>query len=511
MPGLGLLGTRAHRLGVAILAVVVVGSGILGFAILRDPLMAAGNILASGSIQGIGIALAVAGLCWVAVIIGTYLISRPRKMTRQQRAIGAAVVGVMSLLVSAPTAVGTAYSLQTANLSGGLFQSEDDSQSQTRPSLEVGRRDPWANKERVNLLLLGGDSGAGRDIDLGVRTDTMMLASIDTRTGATLIIQLPRNLQGAPFPAGSPLAAQFPYGFDNGGDSMLSAVWNDVPNMLPDMFTDTDYPGADALKWAVEGVTALKVDYFVLVNIDGLVNLVDAMGGVRLNVNFPIAKGGSTDAYNCGEEGWIPEGPNQLLNGTDAMWYARSRCNSPNADYSRMQRQSCLVNAVIDQADPAGMAVRYEAIAKATGDMVSTDIPQEHLSAMVELAKRVQNARFVQRITFIDGENGYWSAYPDFDLMASQISAALVAMSAPPATEPATSEPTQPAGEAPPAEVPVTDPAAPAQPSASASQNPVEDVTDACAYRHEEPLEGVLIPDTVPIYTPPPTEPAKTP
>lgn len=499
VPGLGMLGTRAHNLGVLILSALVLGTIGVGFTIARNPALTAGSALQSGRMKGIAITLAVLGLVWVAIIAGTYLVSRPKRMTQTQRTVGAVLVSLMSLLVSVPMAVASAYSFETAKVSKGVFQSERQSQSQTRPTL--AQRDPWADKPVVNLLLLGGDSGEGRDADLGVRTDTMMLVSIDTHTGATLIIQVPRNLQGAQFPAGSALAQRYPYGFDNGSSSMLNAVWNDVPSMNPDLFTATDYPGADALKIAFEGVTGLKVDYFVMVNIDGLVNLIDAMGGVSVNVNFPIAKGGSDEDGNCGEAGWIPEGPNQHLGGWDAMWYARSRCNSPNADFSRMQRQSCLVNAVIAQADPTTMATRYEAIAQAAGDMVSTDIPQEHLSAMVELSSRVQKAHNVKRITFVHGENGYYSDYPDFQLMHAQIAAALESMANPAPAQP----PAEPAGPGEPGAA-VDQP--PAGGQLDPTSAPVENVTDACAYRHEEPLPGVWIPPTVPVYVPPPSEEA---
>ncbi len=507
VPGLGLIGTKLSRLGFAIVTLLIAGTAALVYYVLQNPTLTAGNILQSDWISTIGIVLGALALVWVSIIVGTYLISRPRKMSPTQRAVGAVVVGTLSFLVSAPLAVGSAYSFQTAVLSGDIFHSEDDTQSQTRPTLD--QKDPWAHKPRVNILLVGGDSGEGREADLGIRTDTMMLASIDTTTGSTLIIQLPRNLPHAPFPETTPLYEQFPYGFNDGATSMLNAIWNDVPAMFPGLFANTDYPGADALKWAIEGITGLPVDYFVLINIDGLVNLVDAMGGVTLNINFPIPMGGSTE-WGCGQDGWIPEGPGQHLDGIQAMWYARSRCNSPGGDFGRMERQSCLVNAVIDQADPATMATRYEAIAKATGDMVSTDIPQEHLSAMVDLAGRVQQARSVQRLAFIDGQNGYDASYPDFDLMKEQVAEALGLL--PPGTEPTESAPAEPTEPAPPPVEP-TDPGqvpeTTGDPEASPTPTgPTEDVADVCAYRHEEPAGDVQVPATVPVYTPSPsTEP----
>ena len=506
-PGTGFIGTRADRLGKIMLAIILV-AGIAGaFVLLGDPLATAGAALQSGTMMLIAVVLLLVMAVWVALILGTYLISRPRRISRRQRIGGSVAVGLLSLVIALPMTIASAYAYQTARLSGNIFQSQNDTQSQTRPTLAA---DPWADLDRVNILLLGGDSGAGREEDLGIRTDTMMVASIDTHTGATLIIQLPRSLQYPIFPEGTELADVYPYGFDDGAESFLSSVWHVVPTEHPELFTNTDYAGADALKYAVQGVTGLKMDYFIMVNIDGLVQLIDAMGGVTVNVNYPLAKGGSTE-YGCGQDGWIPEGPNQHLNGTDAMWYARSRCNSVRGDADRMARQSCLVNAVINQADPATMLVRSEAIAQAAGNMISTDIPSEDLSAMSDLAGRVQKGNNIQRLTFVHGENGFYADSPDFDLMHEQVAGAINAMAATPTPEPVPTvgtttqaAPTTAAEE--PAQNEQTDPGTQAteeQTSEPSATSVAETVVDACAYQHEEPSPNVTVPETVPVYTPP--------
>lgn len=521
LPGAGMLGTRRHWVGVVTLALLVAGSGGL-FAIVRtNPAGVAGIALQARWMFAIAIGLALVAIAWIAIITGTYLITRPTDITKVQRRIGAGLVSLLSFLVSAPLAVGSAYSLETALLSGGLFGDEGDSQSQTRPTLDT--KDPWTDKPRVNILLLGGDTGEGRDIELGVRTDTMMLVSIDTATGNSVIVQLPRNLQHPIFPENSRLAEAFPYGFNNGGESMLNAVWQDVPSLHPELFNNTDYPGADALKWAVEGITGQRVDYFVLVNIDGLVNLVDAMGGVTVNVNFPIAISGSDENGNCGEGGWIPDGPNRHLDGYQAMWYARSRCNTPTYDFGRMQRQSCLVDAVIKQADAATMVTRYEGIAQAAAQMVSTDIPQEHLPAIVELANRVQKSRQISRLSF-DPFNLPWysSEYPDFAQMRQAVSNAIAASipaSSPSGQPSSIQQPAPPPGEtseAPTTEAPPSQPGnEPTMPSNAGSGEstaapPAENISDTCAYRQEQ--STLPVPDTVPRYTPPAaTEPSGSP
>lgn len=486
VPGLGLLGTRAHLLGL-IMVTMTLTSGIgLAYVVWRDPTVFAGNALQAGTMLIIAIALAMLAAIWAIVILGTYVLTHPRELTSGKRLAGALTTGVLSFAVCAPVSIASAYAFETSLLSGKIFTGGD---SITRPTLEA--EDPWANMERVNILLVGADSGEGREDELGIRTDTMIVASIDTKSGNTVLIQLPRNLENPIFPDNSELDRYYPYGFQSGGDTMLNSVWNTVPAEYPDFFKDTDYAGADALKFAIQGSIGLKMDYFVMVNIDGLVALIDAMGGVTVNVNFPIAKHGSIDTYDCGYGGWVAQGPDQHLNGEDAMWYARSRCNDTHPmgpDFGRMKRQSCLISAVMRQANPANMVSRYEAIAQATGNLVSTDIPQDDIAAMVELATRVQNAKNISRLSFVNGQNGFDSGYPDFALMKTQVNEA-IALSMGVSQTPDSSVPEVTPTEAP-APVPTETYQEPVPTETSSdiysTQAPVENVDDACAYHPEE-------------------------
>lgn len=504
--GLGLIGTKFTWLGACILGLAVLATaGGVALAVTK-PLDLLASLVNVPTLVIIGLVLAVIGLAWVVLCAGTYLVSRPRGLSRIQRIVGAIVVALTSTLVITPMAIASGYAFETARITAKLFGSETDLPSQTRPTIAKG--DPWKDIPRVNILMLGGDSGQGRPEEVGVRTDTIMFASIDTKTGNTVLVQIPRNLQRPIFPDDSPLASVFPWGFDDGDLAMISSVWNYVPDAYPDLFEDTAFPNADALKWAIEGTTGQKMDYFVLVNIDGLIQLVDAMDGVRVNVNYPIAKGGSTES-GCGEAGWILEGPDQKLNGTDAMWFARSRCNSPGSDFGRMQRQSCLVNAIIKQANPVNMATRYEQIAKAASSMVETDIPQEHVDAIIELASRVKNGR-ITRLAFVDGFNGFSSQFPDFELMRQQVDEAIAQSSGNAETsETPASAPTETADsgtQSAPQTEETTQPADPGEPSEAESQThepgTVQEASDACAYHHEEPA---WVDPTVPRYTPEPS------
>ena len=144
-----------------------------------------------------------------------------------------------------------------------------------------------AHHGRYNVLLLGGDSGAGR---WGLRPDSMTIASIDEETGRTVLIGLPRNMANFPFAKGSVMAEQFPQGFDCEG-----CYLNGVSTWAQDhtaLFGKSKQPGVDATIMAIEGITGVKINYWAMVNLQGFRDLVDAVGGVTLNVRQPIPVGG---------------------------------------------------------------------------------------------------------------------------------------------------------------------------------------------------------------------------
>ena len=496
LPGLGLAGARqrwAKILGV-LLPIGFLG-GLIWLAVraVMNPEKAIGWITNTDFLFRALVVLIAAGLGWACLIALTHLITRPKGLTTTKRAIGAGLVIALTFIVSAPLAVGARYTLSQLQLLGSI--TGDDVTAGSRPNIDTNAENPWKDTPRLNILLLGADSTGTRIKDAGnsvytPRTDTIMVASIDTTTGDTTLIQIPRNLKYTPFPEGSKLAQLFPRGFRGAGDEAewyVNALWEktvagDHPEMVEALGTPTPtYPGAEVLKQGIEGITGLHMHYFALVNIDGLEQLINAMGGVRVNVNRKLPIGGD---HQTGRRphGWVQPGENQLLDGYNAMWYARSRFDSD--DYDRMARQSCLVNAVIKQADPLTMLTRYESIAQASSDMVMTDIPQEVLALIAQLAVKVKDAS-ITRLAFVQGQNGFNAGNPDFTLTRTRVQDAIT----PPThtSEPtATTTPTETPSTTKPSPTP-TKQTSPEQPQPSdAPASTAEQVTNACAYNPQE-------------------------
>ncbi len=424
IPGVGLLAAGRRKAGAVVLTVFVLGLVTLGLWAVVDPKGLASVAVTPELLNLVSVIAVLIGLAWVVVVIASHLALRNRPSS-PQRIAGGLLVGLLAFAVGAPMAVAARYSYDQADLVANVFQRQDKSKSATRPTMDPkgGQNDPWKDKKRLNVLLLGGDGNSKRP---GIRTDTVIVASIDTQTGNTTLISLPRCIANMPFPKDSPLHEYYPDGFTDGDpdnlEYCLTAMYENVPANVPkDVLGETDNLNADVVKISVGEALGLNIDYYVLVNLKGFEQLIDALGGLTLNVNFFIPKGGDTDA-GIPPSDFLTPGPNQHLDGKDSLWYARGRFGY--SDFSRMDRQRCVINAIIKQANPANLLARYEAIAKAGKEIVQTDVPQEMLPAMVELATRVQGGN-IRSVVFTHGKDGFLVYRPDFDMMRDRVQKAI--------------------------------------------------------------------------------------
>ncbi len=238
--------------------------------------------------------------------------------------------------------------------------------------------EPALADRRIAVLLLGSDAGPGRT---GTRTDTIILAVLDVDTGRAGLFSVPRNFVGVPLP--DELSDAFP---DRRWPQMINALYS-YASRYPERFPDARDPGAAALKGAISKLTGVPVDYYALVDMAGFVRLVDALGGVTIDVPRPVATWLSPPVPG---EDWayyeIPAG-RQHLNGHQALAYVRSRTGT--SDYDRMSRQRCLLGALRRQADLPTLLLAFPALTEALKDAVRTDVPLDVLPQLAELALAV--------------------------------------------------------------------------------------------------------------------------
>ena len=482
VPGLGLVRTRWRASGLFLTAIAVGLAATIGLAAL----VARGALFSwavnPAVLRVIWVGLIAFGALWIISIIATHLLTRPRPPTGWQRVGGAALVGVLAFAVAIPTFVGARSVYDTASLIGTVFTDADEPGASPAPTFG-NAIDPWANKPRLNILVLGADTGADR---VGTRTDTVIVLSINTRTGDAVMYSLPRQTLRMPFPKGTALYRRWPNGFYLGGDpgeSMLNAMYAAVPAVAPEAIPAAKNPGAKVLQLSVGEALGLQIDYYAMVDLNGFVQLVNALGGVTVNISKPVPVGGKNPTNIGGSDGfppdrWLAPGPNQHLNGYDALWFARGRYNTD--DYERMSRQRCVIQAVSRQANLTTIVANYEALTKTGSDIVQTDVPNSAIPALLELALKVRAAP-LRSISFENDKDGFSTTHPDWDIVRERVAASLdpdTASASPSASASASATPKKSTATT---RAPsVTPSATPATPSVA--PDGTHDVADECAY-----------------------------
>ncbi|WP_235529936.1 LCP family protein [Nocardioides sp. Root151] len=302
---------------------------------------------------------------WAALFVDAWRLGQPLTLVKNQRLMVVGVNGVLCFTVAGTLLFG-AHLVTVQRDFAAMFANGKVSD---------------AEHGRYNVLLMGGDSGAGR---WGLRPDSMTIASIDEETGRTVLIGLPRNLENFKFKKGSVMDEQFPDGFDCEG-CYLNGVSTWAGDHT-DLFGKSKSPGIDATIMAVEGITDLKINYWAMVNLQGFKDLVDAVGGVTVTVRDRIPVGG----LGSDVTGYIEPGTRKL-NGHDALWYARSREGSD--DYSRMARQKCMMNAMATQVSPQKVVSNFGEIAEAGGSMIETNLPRSEFATFIDLALKAKDQK----------------------------------------------------------------------------------------------------------------------
>lgn len=241
------------------------------------------------------------------------------------------------------------------------------------PSLSIP---PWDGKERLNILLIGADEQEG-----GHNTDTLIVVSIDPVTKQVAMFSLPRDTVNVPIPSGP-----------------ARSVWGrDYANKINSFFVNNRnrgdlWPGNDrtrgynALKAVMGELYQLDVRYFVEVNFEGFKKVVDAMGGVTINVQMPVVDDRFPGSTGRAQRLYIPSGI-QHMDGEQALRYARSRNTS--TDFDRGARQQRVLLSMREQVDPQNLIPRLPELIAALKTAVRTDVPLDQIDELLGLASEV--------------------------------------------------------------------------------------------------------------------------
>lgn len=246
------------------------------------------------------------------------------RQRRRGRIIRRTVLGVLlAFLVTAGTATAMWFNSIVARLSdAGIIT----------PELQAVLVDSDVAREPFYMLLLGTD---GRPGETSYRADTIILARIDPTEQHVTLISIPRDTR-----------------ITYKGETMkINAAHTEE--------------GAAGMVEAVNELCGIEISHYAEISFDGLVQLVDALGGVEVNVPDEIDDPKAAD--------FTIEPGLQTLNGEQALAFCRSRAFA-DGDYTRMRHQrifvAALANTILNKTD----ATQLPGIIDAMADMVATDL-----------------------------------------------------------------------------------------------------------------------------------------
>src|SRR3569833_782510 len=356
-------------------------------------------------VQGFWLIAIIAGIvilaiAWAGIVIWSFQVGRPQGLPTAMRMVAGALVVILALMICTPLVYAANATYVLRDTLSSIFPGDD------RSGAAVNAANPWKNKPRGNILLLGGDGCKDRT---GIRTDSMTVASVDTRTGDTVLLSLPRALYKFQVPPR--MRSLWPNGYtgDYGPDGtcpagacqlivlfFLGVLW------LPEL--ESGYTagqrGPHLLEEVIGYLTGLRLDYYVLVNLNGFKDIVNAMGGVRVNVKTAnglwLPLGGDPargiKPSGCLKPGW------QHLDGEHALWYGRTR--HADDDFYRMDRQKCLMKDIADQAAPQKDVTNFQKLATAAKSAISSNIPAALLPALVKLSGTVKHGADISSLSY---------------------------------------------------------------------------------------------------------------
>ncbi len=271
------------------------------------------------------------------------------------------------------------------------------------PPIDLGAW-PMAEDGRVNLLLVGSDSRSDDGVSsASIRTDSMLLLSIDIATCKSAMFSFPRNMEQPSELSRYPSWLRIPQENGVGYQGYLFGLWQKAAT------TPAEFPGSEgigpecaqqfdcargwrALTYAIQSMAGVQVDGIVSVNLKGFVDVVNNLpeGGIWMDIPSPLF---DDEYYNSQQQKMLIdfEAGCQFLNGEEALAYARSR--HQDSDYQRSRRQQYVLAQVRKQLDPVALLPHIPTLLTVAQENLFMTIDDSDIPFLAQVASRIDSER----------------------------------------------------------------------------------------------------------------------
>ena len=207
-------------------------------------------------------------------------------------------------------------------------------------------------EENISVLFIGVDDSSKRQFEGNSRTDALMLATFNKDNKSVKLLSIPRD--------------SYVYIPDMGYSDKINHAHA--------------YGGVPYTLQTVENLLDIPVDYYVKMNFDAFIDVIDALNGIEVNVPYTFSEQDSNDKAGAIR---LNEGL-QTLNGEEALALARTR--KLDSDIERGKRQQEIIKAIIKRAASAKSVSNYTEVIEAIGNNMKTDIRFEQITSFVDYA-----------------------------------------------------------------------------------------------------------------------------
>ncbi|MCR1938522.1 transcriptional regulator [Enterococcus faecalis] len=252
------------------------------------------------------------------------------KQTRKSRGkkIFLIILGIVVVLVLAVVGVGTKLYLDLSHSIKETYQTVERAEGPRTTSVDL------AKQESFSVLLMGIDTGDLGRVDQG-RSDTMMVATVSPEDKQTTIVSIPR-------------------------DTYVEIVGHNTTDKINHAYA---FGGAAMAMDTVQNYLDIPIDHYVSINMKGLKELVDAVGGIEVNNDITFSQDGYD--FTIGKT---------TLDGYQALAYSRMRYEDPNGDYGRQERQRKIVEGIARKVLSLNGVSNYQSVLNALETNMRTDM-----------------------------------------------------------------------------------------------------------------------------------------
>lgn len=208
--------------------------------------------------------------------------------------------------------------------------------------------------DNISILFIGVDDSEERNqSDDNVRSDALVLATLNNKDKSIKLVSIPRDT--------------YTYIPDSGKEDKITHAYA--------------FNGPSSTIESVEELLDVPVNYYLRMNFDAFIDVVDALGGIKVEVPYDISEQDENDLQDAIE---LKEGI-QFLDGSEALALARTR--HYDNDIERGKRQQMILESIMNRALSVGSITKYGDVFEAVGDNMKTNMKFQDMRALFEYAQ----------------------------------------------------------------------------------------------------------------------------